>query len=108
MSISELRRKIHAQWESLPANFRLTTPLKECRLVSPFERDFLAATRLEFLHTNFLLDLSSQRKVSEPDEVIINTAAEMLSLVVELIILRDSLANSGSSLVWKVRSGVFS
>ncbi|KAI9155081.1 Notoamide biosynthesis cluster protein O' [Paramyrothecium foliicola] len=99
---TELRRKIHAEWEALPAHFRLTTSLKECRHRPPFEKDFLVGTRLDYLHTNFLLDLSSQGKVSEPDEVIVSTAAEMLSLVVELVILRDSIVNSGSSLVWKV------
>lgn len=99
---SELRHKIHQQWEELPTHFRLSTSLRDCRQQSPFERDFLAGTRLDYLHTVFLLELSLQQKVSEPDESIVSTAAEMLSLVVELIILRDSVANSGSSLVWKV------
>jgi hypothetical protein len=100
--LSELRRKIDEQWEMLPSHFRLTGSLKDCRHQSAFERDFLAGTRLDYLHTNFLLDLSTQRKVSEPDEAIISTAGEMLSLVVEVVILRDSVVNSGSSLVWKV------
>lgn len=40
--------------------------------------------------------------LSEPDNTIIEIAGEMLSLVVELILARDQIVNSGTSLVWKV------
>ncbi|KAL7815928.1 hypothetical protein V8C44DRAFT_323393 [Trichoderma aethiopicum] len=99
--ISELRLKIDRQWQDLPPHYRLTTSLKDCPL-GPFARDFLAGARLEYLHTHFLLGFLSQRKVAEPDEALLRTASEMLSIVVETIILRDRMANSGTCLIWKV------
>ncbi|RFU75129.1 fungal specific transcription factor domain-containing [Trichoderma arundinaceum] len=98
---SELRLKIDQQWQDLPSHYRLATSLKECPL-GPFARDFLAGARLEYLHTHFLLGILSQRKISEPDEALLTTASEMLSIVVEAIILRDRMANSGTCLIWKV------
>lgn len=59
-------------------------------------------TRLDYLHTLFLLHLVSLKKISEPDEALLTVAAEMLSHIVEVIILRDHLVNSGTSLIWKV------
>ena len=92
---------MEAKWLELPAHFRLSTSLKECN-VSRFERDFLVGTRLDYLHTLLLLHLILSRRSSEPDEALLMVAKEMLSLVVEVIILRDRLVNSGSSLIWKV------
>ncbi|KAK0763733.1 hypothetical protein N5P37_003117 [Trichoderma harzianum] len=99
--INELRLKIDQQWQDLPPHYRLTTSLKDCPL-GPFARDFLAGARLEYLHTHFLLGFLSQRKVAEPDEALLRTSSEMLSIVVETIILRDRMANSGTCLIWKV------
>ncbi|UKZ74349.1 hypothetical protein TrVFT333_002014 [Trichoderma virens FT-333] len=99
--INELRLKIDQQWQDLPPHYRLTTSLKDCPL-GPFARDFLAGARLEYLHTHFLLGFLSQRKVAEPDEALLRTSTEMLSIVVETIILRDRMANSGTCLIWKV------
>ncbi|KAL6856629.1 hypothetical protein J3F83DRAFT_752239 [Trichoderma novae-zelandiae] len=99
--INDLRLKIDQQWQDLPPHYRLTTSLKDCPL-GPFARDFLAGARLEYLHTHFLLGFLSQRKVAEPDEALLRTASEMLSIVVETIILRDRMANSGTCLIWKV------
>ena len=98
---SEIRNEIEMQWQTLPSHFRLNKPLRDCSAHTPFERDFLAGTRLEYLHTLFLLSLSSQSKISEPDRSMLEIAGDILSLVVEVIILRDRLANSGTSLVWK-------
>ncbi|KAK7397709.1 hypothetical protein QQX98_012924 [Neonectria punicea] len=42
------------------------------------------------------------RQISEPDEALLTVAGEMLSHIVEVIILRDRLVNSGTSLIWKV------
>ncbi|KIL85386.1 hypothetical protein FAVG1_11342 [Fusarium avenaceum] len=78
---NKLRSRIDKQWDDLPAHFRLTTSLKDCQ-GAPFERDFLAGTRLDYLHVHFLLGLVSQG--------------------IEVIILRDQLVNSGSCLIWKV------
>jgi hypothetical protein len=98
---SDLHQRIDQQWQDLPSHYRLTTSLKDCPL-GPFSRDFLAGARLEYLHTHFLLGFLSQRKVAEPDEALLKTASEMLSIVVEIIILRDRMANSGTCLIWKV------
>ncbi|KAJ5607118.1 hypothetical protein N7537_003737 [Penicillium hordei] len=99
--ISELRSRIVAQWQELPAHFRLATSLKDCDW-SPFERDFLAGTRLDYLHILLLLGLVSQKRASELDQSLLEVAGEMLSITVEVIILRDRLVNSGTSLIWKV------
>lgn len=40
--------------------------------------------------------------MTEPDIPIIETAGQMLALVVEAILLRDQLTNSGTGLIWKV------
>lgn len=96
-----LKMLIDDQWENLPPHFRLKTNLRDCP-GSGFERDFLVGTRLDYLHTLFLLHLVSSQRTAEPEETLLLVAAEMLSLVVELIILRDQLVNSGSSLIWKV------
>ncbi|PTB70298.1 hypothetical protein BBK36DRAFT_1164847 [Trichoderma citrinoviride] len=93
--ILQLFRKRHVSSETGIIN------LKDCPL-GPFARDFLAGARLEYLHTHFLLGFLSQRKVAEPDEALLRTACEMLSIVVETIILRDRMANSGTCLIWKV------
>ncbi|KAH7142097.1 hypothetical protein EDB81DRAFT_691571 [Dactylonectria macrodidyma] len=99
--IDELRSRVTKQWEDLPVRFRLTTSLKECQR-GPFERDFLAGTRLDYLHIHFLLGLVSQRSISEPNDYLLTVATEMLSITVEAIILRDQMVNSGSCLIWKV------
>ncbi|CAJ0552307.1 Ff.00g062860.m01.CDS01 [Fusarium sp. VM40] len=98
---NKLRSRIDKQWDDLPAHFRLTTSLKDCQ-GGPFERDFLAGTRLDYLHVHFLLGLVSQGSISEPGDDLLKIATEMLSITVEVIILRDQLVNSGSCLIWKV------
>lgn len=98
---SKLRGRVEKQWADLPAHFRLSSSLKDCRL-NPFERDFLAGTRLDYLHIHFLLGLAAQQKSFEPNEYLLGVAVEMLSITVEAIILRDELVNSGSCLIWKV------
>jgi hypothetical protein len=85
----------------LPNNFKLATSLQDCQR-DPFERDFLAGTQLDYLHTLFLLHLVSLRQLSEPDELLLRIASDMLSLVVQVIVLRDRLVNSGTCLIWKV------
>ncbi|KAB2569457.1 hypothetical protein DBV05_g11869 [Lasiodiplodia theobromae] len=89
--VNVIRSKIEKQWEDLPPHFKLQTSLKDCRHLSPFERDFLVGTRLDYLHTLLLLGLISLQKTTEPDNSILATAGEMLSLVVEVIILRQRL-----------------
>lgn len=68
---------------------------------SPFQKDFLISTRLNHLHVLFLLRLLIPNTLADPDTVIMKIAGEMLALVVELILVRDQIVNSGTSLVWK-------
>ncbi|KAH6887073.1 hypothetical protein B0T10DRAFT_530370 [Thelonectria olida] len=87
--------------DSQTPSAREKSQLRDCHR-NPFERDFLVAIRLDYLHTLFLVSLVSQKKTSEPEEALLTVAGEMLSLTVEAIILRDRLVNAGTSLIWKV------
>lgn len=58
--------------------------------------------RLTYLHVLFLLRLLLLHTLTEPDTAIIETAGQMLALVVEIILLREQLTNSGTGLIWKV------
>lgn len=100
---SLIQQKAEEHWESLPPQFRLQGSLKQCAQ-SSFSRDFLAHVRLNHLHVLFLLRLLLLNTPSEPDNHIVQTAGQMLALVVELILLRDQLTNSGTGLIWKVRN----
>ncbi|KAJ5429654.1 hypothetical protein N7491_006670 [Penicillium cf. griseofulvum] len=98
---SLIRQKAETQWANLPPRFRLSTTLKECSGDS-FERAFLASTRLDQLHVLFLLQLSFLDTLTEPDPSILDISDQMLALVVETILLRDQLVNSGTGLVWRI------
>ncbi|CAG8139530.1 unnamed protein product [Penicillium salamii] len=98
---SVIQSRAEAQWQALPSHFRLESSLKQCTQ-GPFERDFVAGVRLHHLHVLFLLHLLLLRSPTEPDLPIIETAGQMLTLVVEIILLRDQLTNSGTGLIWKV------
>ncbi|KAF2138152.1 uncharacterized protein K452DRAFT_235039 [Aplosporella prunicola CBS 121167] len=90
-----------AQWEALPPQFRLEGALKACDR-HPVERDFLVSARLNHLHVLFLLRLALVREVPGPDAQLLSISTNMLSVVVEAVVLRESLANSGTSVAWKV------
>ena len=96
-----IQSQAEAQWQALPSHFRLESSLKQS-VQGPFERDFVAGVRLHHLHVLFLLRLLLLRSPTEPDLPIIETAGQMLTLVVEIILLRDQLTNSGTGLIWKV------
>ncbi|KAE8136063.1 hypothetical protein BDV38DRAFT_294100 [Aspergillus pseudotamarii] len=98
---SVLQEKAEAYWEALPPHFRLEGSLKQCTQ-NPFERDFVVAVRLNHLHVLFLLRLLLLNTPAEPDMPITEVAQQMMSLVVEGILLRDQLVNSGTALVWRV------
>ena len=98
---SEIASRAEAQWQALPARFRLDTSLKQCTR-APFERDFLVSTRLNYLHVQFLLRLALLSHLAEPDNSIVEVSQQILGLVVEVVLLRDNLANSGTGLIWKV------
>ncbi|KAI9926297.1 hypothetical protein MW887_004061 [Aspergillus wentii] len=96
-----IQKQAKAQWQSLPPQFQLNGSLKQCHR-SPFELDFIASVRLNHLHVLFLLRLLLLDSPAEPDVCIMEVAQQMLSLIVETILLRDQLVNSGTGLIWKV------
>ena len=95
---SELRVRVEQQWQELPSHFHLSRSLKDYDC-SPFERDFLAGTRLDYLHTLLLLGLVTQKRASEVDRELLEVASEILSITVQVVILRDRLVNSGACLI---------
>lgn len=98
---SALQTIADTQWDALPAHFRLEGDLKKSNN-SPFERDFLISIRLNYLHISFLIRRLLLRRLAEPDVSILEVAQQMLHLVVDAVLLRDELANSGTALDWKV------
>ncbi|EKG15158.1 hypothetical protein MPH_07604, partial [Macrophomina phaseolina MS6] len=96
----EIQADAEVQWAALPQHFRLEGSLKTCDR-RPVERDFLVSTRLNHLHVLFLLRLALVHRTSEPDARLLVISANMLNLVMEAVVLKDRLANSGTSLVWK-------
>ncbi|KAL2689144.1 hypothetical protein Neosp_003196 [[Neocosmospora] mangrovei] len=90
-----------SQWNALPPHFRLCTSLKQHSDV-PFERDFVASTRLNYLHTTFLIRRLALDRLSEPAAPLIEVSIEMLKLAVEATVLREELSNSGTRLTWKI------
>jgi hypothetical protein len=100
-SDSTLQSRADAHWEALPAHFRFDGNLQRSN-ISPFERDFVVSIRLNYLHISFLLERLLLRRLAEPEEAIIGVAQQMLHLVVEAILLREELSNSGTGLDWKV------
>lgn len=98
---SVIEADAEAQWSALPKRFRLDGPLESYDR-QPVERDFLVSTRLNHLHVVFLLHLVLQNRTHNPSTQLISISADMLHLVTEAIILKECLANSGTSLVWKV------
>lgn len=98
---SEIESKAEKQFALLPQHFQLQGSLKECT-PDPFERDFVGAIRLNHLHVLFTLHLLLLNTPTEPDPAIVEVAEEMLSITVDMILLRDQLTHSGTSLVWKV------
>jgi hypothetical protein len=101
---SEIATRIELQYQNLPASFRLETPLKQCTAKTPFERDFLFSTSLNHLHVQFLLHLALLDHLADPDPQILEVSQQILALVVEAVLLRENLANSGTGLIWKVAS----
>ena len=63
----------------------------------------LAGIKLNHLHTLFLLRLAMVRRMSEADKQLRDLAVEMLGLVVETLMLKERLVNSGNTIIWKVR-----
>ncbi|CAI6094517.1 unnamed protein product [Clonostachys chloroleuca] len=98
-SLLETRAK--EQWSALPEHFRLETPLRLCNR-EPIIRDFMVSARLNHLHILFLLRLALSRQAPDSDKELVSISVEILGLVVDAIIQKDQLVNSGTSLVWKI------
>jgi hypothetical protein len=91
-----------AQWNVVPETCRLTCNLKTCDR-RPVERDFMVNMKLNYLHVRFLLWLALINPLTmDPNPELVSISMDMLSLVVETIMLKDQIINSGTSLVWKV------
>ncbi|RTE81715.1 hypothetical protein BHE90_003743 [Fusarium euwallaceae] len=99
--IEALQEMADAQWNALPPHFRLSTSIKQHSEI-PFERDFVASTRLNYLHTTFLIRRLAFDRLSEPAGPLIEVSIEMLKLAVEVMVLREELSNSGTRLTWKI------
>lgn len=102
-----IRLDLENLWSDLPMQFKLTSNLS-ASAESPFERDFLANQRLEYLHVHFLLGLALLQSTVDPDDTLLETAREVLSLVTEVVLLKTRLVNSGSHMLWKVRPHISS
>jgi hypothetical protein len=99
---SGLRERAEQQWASLPESFRMKGSLKN-HDEGAWERDFLVSTRLGYLHVLFLLRLLCVRSPADPDPEFVRISQEILSLVVEVIVLRDQLVcSTGTSFEWRV------
>ncbi|KAI1456314.1 hypothetical protein F4805DRAFT_458962 [Annulohypoxylon moriforme] len=96
-----IQEEAESQWSLLPSRFQLKTDLKslDCH---PVERDFAVSVRLNYLHVLFLLQLTLIRRLSQPSDRLVTIATEILGLVIEAIVLKEQLANSGTSHVWRV------
>lgn len=88
-------------WSLLPQHFQLHTNIRQCAQDS-FERDFIGSVQLNHLHVLFLLNMLLLRAPNEPSPSIVDIAEQILCILVDMILLRDQLTNSGTSLVWKV------
>lgn len=89
-------------FSSLPRHFQLRTNIRQCAQ-DPFERDFIGSVQLNHLHVLFLLNMLLLRAPNEPSPTIVDVAEQILCILVDMILLRDQLTNSGTSLVWKVQ-----
>lgn len=62
----------------------------------------MVSARLNHLHVLFLLRLALVSSMQDPDARLITISANMLRLVIQAVVLKDDLANSGTSIVWRV------
>lgn len=61
----------------------------------------MVSARLNYLHVMLLLQLALDCSTL-PGAQLLEAAAEMLTITIDAIVTRHRLANSGTSLVWKV------
>lgn len=80
--------------------------MRSCRSRTSFEQDLLLNIRLDYLQVIFLLEsdgvLVHNSRSREDLRKLFKVSEEIFSLVVEAIVRRNDIVNSGTSLVWKV------
>lgn len=59
----------------------------------------MVSARLNHLHVLFLLHLALVSSMQDPDARLITISANMLRRVIQAVVLKDDLANSGTSIV---------
>ncbi|RKK91727.1 hypothetical protein BFJ68_g16112 [Fusarium oxysporum] len=96
-----IMQRVEDLWITLPDHFKLSTSLRHSH-ADPFSNDFIVGLRLDYLHTLFLLHLASSKQMSQPGDALLAISGEILSHIIEVVMLRDRLVNSGTSLSWKV------
>lgn len=99
--ISDIKAQAEKNYSSLPQHFQFRNNLRDSTL-STFERDFIGSVQLNHLHALFLLNLLLLSTPTEPDPTLVDIAEQILSVTVDMVLLRDQLTNSGTCLLWKV------
>ncbi|KAJ3495938.1 hypothetical protein NLG97_g3030 [Lecanicillium saksenae] len=100
--VRNLWNRTELQWTALPSSFRMDGSLKNFSR-GAWEWDFLASTRLGYLHVLFLLRLLCLGSPASPDAAFVAISKEILSLVVEVIVLRNQLVcSTGTSFEWRL------
>lgn len=107
MRPSAIHERAVMLWSMLPQHLRLERSLCSHRHRTPLQQDFLLNARLTYLQILFLLNdgdefLKHNDAESGAHSELLDVSKEMLGLVVEVIVLRDRLVNSGTGLLWKV------
>ena len=62
----------------------------------------MVSARLNYLHVQFLLRLTFVNSIQKPDRQLITISSNMLNVVVQGMLFKDHLANSGTSHLWRV------
>jgi hypothetical protein len=99
---SRIESLAQLQWLSLPKHFRLESSLKSYPHRQAVELDLMLGMKLNHLHVLFLLRMALVKRMAEPDAQLCGLAQDILSLVIEGLVFKESLVHSGTSLVWKV------
>ncbi|KAI2904343.1 hypothetical protein CBS63078_892 [Aspergillus niger] len=99
--VADIKAQAEKNYSSLPRQFQFRNNLRDSTL-STFERDFIGSVQLNHLHTLFLLNLLLLSAPTEPDPTLVDIADQILSVTVDMVLLRDQLTNSGTCLLWKV------
>ena len=94
-------------WSRMPDHLRLAKTLQNHKDRTALQQDFLLNARLTYLQIILLLSngegfLKHASLGGEARSELLDVSKEMLSLVVEAIVLRNYLVNSGTGLIWKV------